>query len=232
MIRQATYEGLKQHCNMSAVVLWRTDGESGVDGECATFRDAALKEMGGYDQYGMSAPKCLLGADGQPLREQPRATEIPSATFDPCAPQRLKAYFNRADVQEALHVIKRGQEALPWTACNSRGITYSYDSLATSMLPVHRKLLDAGLRALVFSGDQDGVVPTRSSRSWVESLDLLAAGDFRPWVDTATNETAGYVTPYQGLTLAAVHGAGHHVSYFKPRQALQMISAWLDGGLP
>jgi hypothetical protein len=55
-------------------VLWRTDGESGVDGECATFRDAALKEMGGYDQYGMSAPKCLLGADGQPLREQPRAT--------------------------------------------------------------------------------------------------------------------------------------------------------------
>lgn len=45
-------------------------------------------------------------------------------------------------------------------------------------------------------------------------------------------QTAGYVTPYQGLTLVSVHGAGHHVSYFKPAQALQMISAWLDDRLP
>lgn len=37
-----------------------------------------------------------------------------------------------------------GDAPLPWAACNSRGITYSYDSLATSVLPVHRKLLDAG----------------------------------------------------------------------------------------
>lgn len=48
----------------------------------------------------------------------------------------------------------------------------------------------------------------------------------------ALPQTAGYVTPYKGLTLVSVHGAGHHVSYFKPRQALQMISAWLDDRLP
>lgn len=48
----------------------------------------------------------------------------------------------------------------------------------------------------------------------------------------ALPQTAGYVTPYKGLTLVSVHGAGHHVSYFKPRQSLQMISAWLDDRLP
>lgn len=46
----------------------------------------------------------------------------------------------------------------------------------------------SGLRALVFSGDRDGVVPTRSTRSWVESLDLPPAGDLRPWMDATTNE--------------------------------------------
>ena len=40
--------------------------------------------------------------------------------------------------------LQPGEAPLPWTACNSRGIVYSYDSLATSVLPVHRKLLDAG----------------------------------------------------------------------------------------
>ncbi len=33
--------------------------------------------MGGYDEYGLSAPKCLLGADGKPLEEQPRNTGEP-----------------------------------------------------------------------------------------------------------------------------------------------------------
>ena len=33
-------------------------------------------------------------------------------------------------------------------------------------------------------------MPTRSTRSWVESLDLPAAGDFRPWADAATNEAS------------------------------------------
>lgn len=38
------------------------------------YRDAALQEMDGYDEYGLNAPKCLLGADGKPLEEQPRGT--------------------------------------------------------------------------------------------------------------------------------------------------------------
>jgi hypothetical protein len=76
-------------------------------------------------------------------------------------------------VQEALHVIKRGQEALPWTACNSRGITYSYDSLATSMLPVHRKLLDAGERlwnVLVWFESDANVCGLRQEVHWVAGV--------------------------------------------------------------
>ena len=44
---------------------------------------------------------------------------------------------------------------------------------------------------MVYSGDSDAVVPTRSSRSWVESLGLRPAGEHRPWLDAATNEARG-----------------------------------------
>lgn len=45
-------------------------------------------------------------------------------------------------------------------------------------------------------------------------------------------QTAGYLMSYQGLKFASVHDAGHHVAYFKPAHALQMIAAFLDGRLP
>ncbi len=43
---------------------------------------------------------------------------------------------------------------------------------------------------LVISGDTDGVVPTLSSRSWVESLGLPVKQALRPWVDAATGEVS------------------------------------------
>lgn len=56
---------------------------------------------------------------------------------------------------------------------------------------------------MVFSGDSDGVVPTLSSRSWVESLGLPVKAALRPWVDPATGEVSpagcpGFV-PGQGV---------------------------------
>lgn len=52
-------------------VLWRTEGESGVKGECAKYRDTAHKEAKGYSLYGINADSCKLDADGNPEEEQP-----------------------------------------------------------------------------------------------------------------------------------------------------------------
>lgn len=54
-----------------AAVLWRTEGESGVTGECAKYRDTAHKEAQGYSLYGVNAPACKPGPDGKPAEEQP-----------------------------------------------------------------------------------------------------------------------------------------------------------------
>lgn len=51
---------------------------------------------------------------------------------------------------------------------------------------------------MVISGDSDGVVPTLSSRSWVESLGLPVKQALRPWVDAATGEVRPTATGAKG----------------------------------
>lgn len=52
-------------------MLWRTEGESGVKGKCAKYRDAAHQEAKGYSLYGINAPQCKAGANGAPMEQQP-----------------------------------------------------------------------------------------------------------------------------------------------------------------
>lgn len=159
-------------------MLWRTEGESGVEGECAEMRAVAQNETAGYYIYGTNAPLCVPGPDGEPLEQQPKPPSTPSPLFDPCAWARVGAWFARQDVQEALHAIQvrraacscrapvwadewagrrvtlsvdhpasplqPGEDARPWQECDARAITYSLDSLLTSMVPVHEQLVKAG----------------------------------------------------------------------------------------
>ena len=44
-------------------------------------------------------------------------------------------------------------------------------------------------------------------------------------------QVEGYLTQYNGLSFMTVHGSGHYVPLYKPRQALVMISAFLTDTL-
>ncbi|KAL4452545.1 hypothetical protein ABPG75_008207 [Micractinium tetrahymenae] len=229
LISADTYRGLLAACNLSATALWRTEGESGVGGECAKHRDAALAEAGGYQLYGVNAPLCVLRPDGTPQEPQPDWQDLPNPLYDPCSHHRVRAYMRRQDVQEALHAIQPGAQARNWTECDARAISYEVESLLDSMLPVHRANLEAGMRVLIYSGDTDGVVPTLGTRSWVEALGLHPAAPLRTWADKQTGEVAGYVSEYEGgLTFATLHEAGHAAPYFKPSAALQLIQSFLN----
>jgi hypothetical protein len=45
-------------------------------------------------------------------------------------------------------------------------VNYSRDDLLSSMLPVYRDLIAAGLKLLVFSGDVDAIVPVGLQNKW------------------------------------------------------------------
>ena len=44
-------------------------------------------------------------------------------------------------------------------------------------------------------------------------------------------QVEGYLTQYAGLSFMTIHGSGHYVPLFKPKQALTMISAFLTDTL-
>ena len=99
------------------------------------------------------------------------------------------------------------------------------------MLPLYPRLIAAGLRVWIFSGDVDGIVPTSGSRTWVEGLKLKEPEHWRAWLlpDGAFGpQVGGYVTTYQGLTFATVRGAGHMVPYTQPARAAHLFEAFLN----
>jgi hypothetical protein len=65
-----------------------------------------------------------------------------------------------------------------WEPC-SDVLHYTYT--AGSMIPVHRELVSAGLRALVYSGTADYIVPFTGSRTWVYGLGLKASKPWHSW---------------------------------------------------
>jgi len=66
--------------------------------------------------------------------------------YDPCIDNEVELYFNRPDVQAALHANTTGDLPGPWTSCTQR-IAYSRRDLLSSMLPVYDELLKVRARA-------------------------------------------------------------------------------------
>ncbi|KAL3160666.1 hypothetical protein ABBQ32_010583 [Trebouxia sp. C0010 RCD-2024] len=148
--------------------------------------------------------------------------------YDPCVDDEVEIYFNREDVQKAMHANTTGMPG-PWLGCNPL-IAYSMDDLFTSMLPKYRDILkhEADLDILIFSGDVDGIVPVIGTRRWVASLQLPVVKEWRPWY-SHTGQVGGYVEVYDGLTFSTVRNAGHMVPYTQAERAYYLFSNWIHG---
>jgi serine carboxypeptidase-like clade 1 len=154
----------------------------------------------------------------------------------PCMDTSLaEAWLASPEVRAALHAAPPRRTG-PFAMC-SDAIEYTHD--AGSMLPVHAALLQAGLRALIYSGDHDMCVMHTGSEAWTASLGLSEAEAWRPWRAAAAaggaQQVAGYTRRYEppagaaagGLTYATVKGAGHTVPAYKPAQAAAMLARFL-----
>lgn len=96
-----------------------------------------------------------------------------------------------------------------------------------SALPIYSKLIQAGIRIWVYSGDTDGRVPVLSTRYSLNSLGLPISKSWRPWYHE--KQVSGWCQEYEGLTFATFRGAGHAVPCFKPSESLALFSAFLNG---
>ncbi|XP_058196664.1 serine carboxypeptidase-like 20 [Rhododendron vialii] len=143
----------------------------------------------------------------------------------PCIDDQVASlWLNTESIRKAIHAE---QESVcgRWDLCTGR-IQFTHDS--GSMIKYHKNLTSRGYRALIYSGDHDMCVPFTGTEAWTRSVGYKVVDEWRPW--TSHGQIAGYLQGYDNnLTFLTVKGSGHTVPEYKPREALDFYSLWLEG---
>ncbi|XP_037493464.1 serine carboxypeptidase-like 17 isoform X1 [Jatropha curcas] len=129
-------------------------------------------------------------------------------------------WVNDSSVREALHIREGSIEQ--WVRCNTE---LSYTSDIPISLVYHVSLGKKGYRSLIYSGDQDMVVPFLGTQAWIRSLNYSIVDDWRPWL--VRGQIAGYTRTYSNqMTFATVKGGGHTAPTYKPEVCFAMFKRW------
>ncbi|CAN6584560.1 unnamed protein product [Malus baccata var. baccata] len=224
LISDATFENLTSVCNYSEI--FRQEGIRG--GPLTPACDAVA------NQFEREVPRHLISINDVTLNVCLSSVEAQSfqlrktAKIDVCIEDETVTYFNRPDVQEALHA-----RVTNWTICSNRVVIhYDMKNLETPMLPVLGDLVKSGIRVLIYSGDQDSVIPLTSTRTLVnglaKDLGLQTNVPYRVWVQE--KQVAGWTQVYSdALSYATIRGAGHEAPISQPERSLLLFASFLRG---
>lgn len=222
MISDQTYKSILKSCNFSQEIYSKGCGKA--------LNYATSHEFGVIDPYSIYTPTCKVASmstnhTSKTIRFKNSLLYRKVSGYDPCTEKYAEKYYNRPDVQKALHANTTG---IPykWTACSDVLIKNWKDS-ASSVLPIHKKLAAAGLRIWIFSGDTDSVVPVTATRFSLNHLNLRIKTRWYPWY--VDGQVGGWTEIYEGLTFATVRGAGHEVPLFQPKSAYVLFKSFLEG---
>nr|ACN33679.1 unknown [Zea mays] len=227
VVSDEVYERIKKVCDFRV---------SNWTGDCDTAMSAVFSQYQEIDIYNIYAPRCNLPPSSAALalavdkavvanrQEHFRRRIRMFSGYDPCYSSNAEKYFNDAGVQTAFHANASG--ARKWEVC-SDSILRSYNFSVLSVLPIYSKLIKAGLRVWLYSGDADGRVPVIGSRYCVEALGLPVKTQWQPWY--LNKQVAGRFVEYHGMTMVTIRGAGHLVPLNKPAEGLALIDTFLQG---
>ncbi|KAM7508345.1 hypothetical protein LguiA_018798 [Lonicera macranthoides] len=216
MISDKTYKSILNSCNFTAEKYSKKCGEA--------VNYAMNHEFGDIDQYSIYTPSCKASTTNT-LRLQNSLLRWRISGYDPCTENYAEKYYNRPDVQKALHA-NLTRIPYKWTACSDVLIKNWNDS-EVSMLPTYKKLIAADLRIWVFSGDTDSVVPVTATRFSLGHMNLNVKTRWYPWY--SSDQVGGWTEVYDGLTFATIRGAGHEVPLFQPKRAFILFQSFLAG---
>lgn len=109
MISDKTYHNILARCNFS---------NTNVTHNCDKAVSYAMNhEFGDIDQYSIYTPACLKSkASNATHKLRFKGTLLRRRGYDPCTESYAEKYYNRADVQKAMHANTTGIKR-KWTAC-------------------------------------------------------------------------------------------------------------------
>ncbi|WOL06009.1 serine carboxypeptidase-like 34 isoform X2 [Canna indica] len=146
LISDHLFRTIQKNCNFS---------EESQTAECNDAIDEYYKLYNLMDMYSLYSPTCVPSNSSRKsyftrgaatrLSKYRNGHEMPMG-YDPCVTEYTEDYFNRADVQKALHANVT-KIAYKWTHCSDYVIQYwKWSENEFSMLPIIRKLINGGLR--------------------------------------------------------------------------------------
>ncbi|KAL6624463.1 hypothetical protein ACP70R_031784 [Stipagrostis hirtigluma subsp. patula] len=148
LVSDATYRRLRAACVHGSI--------EHASPACDAALDAAMAEQGNIDPYSIYTPPCNRSSSPS-RRSNPRPKgRYPwmRGAYDPCTERHSTAYYNRPEVQRALHANVTGGINYKWATCSDT-INQNWGDSPKSMLPIYVELIAAGLRIWVFRYHQD-----------------------------------------------------------------------------
>ncbi|KAH8058049.1 serine carboxypeptidase [Aureococcus anophagefferens] len=210
------------HSEMKYYALNYSDWPESITGdmECAELTAAMFDAIGDVDYYGLDFPVC----------NKAQGLEVSAETDAPPA--------------AAGHEAGRAARATRPTCSLPDTLRYNYDDMNLFMEPVWKKLIEAKLHLLVFSGDDDSICGPIGTQDWLarlaDEMGLSDAGEtWQAWYyvdpEYGDGQVGGYRVKYQSsdgdmaIAFATVHHAGHEVPMYQPMKGLHVFENYLNG---
>ncbi|WCJ33313.1 serine carboxypeptidase-like 45 [Euphorbia peplus] len=244
LISDSCYELMNSVCNMSQ--LWRQSVQGSLSSGCDTVDARLIAEIPdeSIDYYDVTADVCVSysgttqysQAQKRPFKaryevlqtSQSRFKSAENENIDVCVGEKTDTYLNMKPVQAALHAKLIGVSS--WSSC-TQVMHYDRRNLEIPTIDVVGSLVTSGLRVLVYSGDQDSVIPFISSRALVDDLanrlKLNTTSTYQAWLQD--KQIGGWTQVYGDLTYATIRGGSHFVPLSSPKRALTMFNSFLNG---
>lgn len=180
LISDSTYKMFTSVCNYSRYVSeYYRDS---VSPSCSKVMSQVSRETSKFvDKYDVTLDVCISSVLSQSMAINPQQV---SERVDVCVEDKIVNYLNQKDVQKALHARLVGVRR--WTVC-SNILDYQLLNLEMPTISIVGSLIKSGIPVLVYSGDQDSVIPLTGSRSLVsrlaKELELETTVPYRVWFE-------------------------------------------------
>ncbi|KAJ8772451.1 hypothetical protein K2173_027628 [Erythroxylum novogranatense] len=226
LISDSTFRLFTSACNYSRYVSeYYRDSLSPI---CSRVMSQVNKETSRFiDKYDVTLDVCISSVLSQSKILSPQKQQ--SSKVDVCVDDEIVNYLNRKDVQKALGARLVGVRR--WEVC-SYILDYEVLNLEIPTISIVGSLIKAGIPVLVYSGDQDSVIPLTGSRTLVhklaKELGLNTSVPYRTWFNG--KQVGGWTQVYGNiLSFATIRGASHEAPFSQPERSLMLFKSFLEG---
>ncbi|KAE8672992.1 Serine carboxypeptidase-like 45 [Hibiscus syriacus] len=225
LISDSTYKLFTTSCNYSRYVSEYYRGNASPI--CSRVMSQVSTETSRFvNKYDVTLDVCISSVFSQSEILGPQQV---GEKIDVCVEDETVNYLNRQDVQKALHARLVGVRK--WAVC-SNVLDYELLDIEIPTITIVGRLVKAGIPVMVYSGDQDSVIPLTGSRTLVDQLakelGLRTTVAYRVWFEG--HQVGGWTQVYGNiLSFATIRGASHEAPFSQPERSLVLFKAFLAG---